>query len=147
MPTAQTGILGMQEDGATGKIVSYQGQALQGLGFMSFVSQAYIQLSGVLTTTRMFAAASSGLYLLTYTLEIVTGAAGGLGTPLVQYFSYDQGAGQLLTAFGSTQQLSATGLAQSGMIWFRSAASDIFIGSTGTGAARYNANLSLFRAS
>ena len=147
MPTAQTGILGMQEDAGTGKIVAYQGQALQGLGFMSFVTEAFIRLSGVATTARLYAAATSGAYMLQYCYEVITGAASATQTPFLQYFSFGTGAGQQLTSFGSTMALSATGLAMSGDIWIRSAASDIFVGASGSGNPQVNLHLALFRAS
>lgn len=147
MPVANTGILGLQEDGGTGKISAYQGQLLQGIGFMSFVTDALIRLSGVSTAVRLFTAASSGLYLLTYTLEVITGAASALQTPAVQYTGYDQGGGQILTAQGSTYPMSATGNAFGGAIWFRAAASDIFVSTIGSGNPQARVGFSLFRAS
>jgi hypothetical protein len=155
MPTANTGSFGLQEAGGTGKIVGYQGDTLAGNGLLSFVSDAYVsQQSGAMAATRLWLAATSGQYLITWFVE-VTSVAGTSSfiTPVVAFSSYGfgPGGGFLNTMLGSTLYANnRTGY--SGSFWIRSAASDIFVSTNYSAGAQsapalYNINYSIFKAS
>jgi hypothetical protein len=155
MPVQNTTKLGLQEESSTGKISAHLGNQLAGNGLLSFVSDAYIsQQSGTMAATRLWLAATSGQYLVTWMIE-VTSVAGTSSfiTPNVAFYSYGfgPGGGYLNTMAGSTSYANAR-TATSGQFWIRSAASDIFVSTTyaagaSSAPALYNINFSIFQAS
>lgn len=152
MPVQNTTKLGLQEDSATGKITGFQGLTLAGNGMLTFVSDAYVQgQSGQLNQTALWVAATSGQYLVNWSIEVSSvSVTNSTLTPKLRYWTYGTGTG--LDMFTSNINVSATQKqAYSGSLWVRSAASTVFLqvdlnGTVGVPPI-YNLNVSVFQAS
>ena len=152
MPTAQTGSLGLQEDGGSGKQVGFRGEILAGNGIISYLSASLITITGAQATTRLYTAATSGLFAIAYTLDIISqSVAGTTIIPRVQFFSPLQGAGTQILAAGAAIGANVANVSSSGILWIQAAASDIFISTLVNGTVgvppTYNLGFHLFRAS
>ena len=152
MPVQNTTKLGLQEDSATGKISGFQGLALAGNGMLSFTSDTYIQQqSGTLNQTALWVAATSGQYLVNWSIEISSvSVTNATLTPKLRYWTYGTGTG--LDMFTSSINCSATQKqAYSGSLWIRTAASTVFLSVEMNGTVGvpplYNMNVSVFQAS
>lgn len=152
-PVQNTTKLGLQEDSATGKITGFQGNTLAGNGLLAFVSDAYIQgQSGAQAQTALWVAATSGQYLITWSIEVSSvSVTGSYLIPQVRYWTYGTGAGLDMFGSNTTALLANFKQAYSGSMWVRSAASTIFVqvfqgGSAGVPPV-YNLNWSIYQGS
>lgn len=162
MPTQNTMALGQQESGQSGRLVKYQGlqspdpnnpgadNIQHSVGFPFLTSESFVaQQSGSQSPVRLWLAATSGLYLIGFNMEVTSQSVAGTQlTPKVQYFSYSVGAGAQLVQAGALMDLTTLHAASTAWFMIRSAASDIFVSTSQGGSAGvpaiYNANWAIF---
>lgn len=140
MPTSQTGILGLGEDGKTGKITNWgaavtpdpsqtivtptaqqlaPGTLLQGLGLPAFCTAVTLaaQTAAIASQTFWYVP-TSGTYLVAYNLIVTSVAATGntVNTALTYWANAGAGPGVGIatTMFGSATQSNQLGLSVSG---------------------------------
>lgn len=152
MPTAQTGIRGLQETGS-GLLAGYQGDSLTGLGLPSIVGliQADNKAASLgYPSTVLYTTTQSGVYQITSGLYVygVAGTANATIQPYVVYSSDDTGTPhvqQVGTAVSMTSQPPYGG----GSVLIRASANTAIYGSTvfsaGATGASYMFSMSCLR--
>src|SRR6266853_421595 len=96
MPVQISTRLGIQEDSQSGKIVRYQDTQLAGLGFPAMATEVYLaQQTAALTRTRLFLAATSGVYMALIYVDNLSGTL--VIQPTLTWFSFGVGAGFAMT--------------------------------------------------
>jgi len=133
MPTANTGIRGLQETGS-GLLTSYQGDALAGNGILSIVGLINSDNKAAALgygSTALYTTTQSGIFKIACGLYVygATGTANGTITPYVVYTSDDSGTPRAQLV-GSVVSMTSQPPYASGVALIRVAANTTIYGST-----------------